>query len=62
MSWRIEGRYFENCIFHPASTERSLGRARSSRVNAFGMEFSNDPGTSGFSTHFLPGRLTRGLT
>ena len=39
-------------IFHPANTDVTLGRATSSRVNAFGMDFANDPGTSGFSTTF----------
>lgn len=39
-------------IFHPANTELDLARAKSSRVNAFGMEFSNGPGSSGFSTTF----------
>jgi hypothetical protein len=39
-------------IFHPASTELDLARATSSRMNAFGMEFSNEPGSSGFSTTF----------
>lgn len=39
-------------IFHPTNTELNLGRAKSSRVNAFGMDYANDPGTSGFSTTF----------
>ena len=39
-------------IFHPANSELTLGQAKSSRVNAFGMDFANDPGTSGFSTTF----------
>lgn len=39
-------------IFHPANTELDLARAKSSRMNAFGMEFDNKPGSSGFSTNF----------
>lgn len=39
-------------VFHPANSELTLGQAKSSRVNAFGMDFANDPGTSGFSTTF----------
>ncbi len=39
-------------IFHPAGTELTIGRAKSARVDAFGMSFANDPGTSGFSTQF----------
>jgi hypothetical protein len=39
-------------IFHPAGTDMAMGKATSSRVDAFGLEFANDPGTSGFSTAF----------
>jgi hypothetical protein len=39
-------------IFHPANSELALGRAKRSRVNAFGLDFANEPGTSGFSTTF----------
>jgi len=39
-------------IFHPANSELNLGRATHSRVSAFGMDFANEPGTSGFSTKF----------
>jgi hypothetical protein len=39
-------------IFHPAGTDVALGQAKSSRVDAFGMQFANEPGTSGFSTRF----------
>jgi hypothetical protein len=39
-------------IFHPASTDMAMGRAKSSRVEAFGMQFANQPGSSGFSTKF----------
>ena len=40
-------------LFHPAGPELDLGRAKKrSRVSAFGMDFANDPGTSGFSTEF----------
>ena len=39
-------------IFHPANSELNLARAKRSRVNAFGMQFANEPGTSGFSTKF----------
>jgi hypothetical protein len=39
-------------LFHPANSELTLGKAKSSRVKAFGMDFANDPGTSGFSTKF----------
>ncbi len=39
-------------IFHPAGSDLTLGRAKGSRVDAFGMEYSMDPGTSGFSTKF----------
>jgi len=39
-------------IFHPANTEMNLGKSKGSRVNAFGMDYSMDAGTSGFSTEF----------
>ena len=39
-------------IFHPAGTDMAMGRAKSSRVEAFGMQFANQPGSSGFSTKF----------
>ncbi|MBA2523466.1 MAG: DUF1326 domain-containing protein, partial [Solirubrobacterales bacterium] len=39
-------------LFHPAGPELTIGRAKSARVSAFGMDFANDPGTSGFSTAF----------
>ena len=39
-------------IFHPASSDMALGKGKSSRVNAFGMSFANQPGSSGFSTTF----------
>jgi hypothetical protein len=39
-------------IFHPANTDVTLGRATSSRAEAFGMQFANQPGSSGFSTTF----------
>jgi hypothetical protein len=39
-------------IFHPANTELDLAQAKRSRMSAFGMEFANEPGSSGFSTTF----------
>ncbi|HEY8002014.1 MAG: DUF1326 domain-containing protein [Vicinamibacteria bacterium] len=39
-------------IFHPAGSDVALGRAKSSRAEAFGMQFANQPGSSGFSTAF----------
>ena len=39
-------------IFHPAGPEMNLGKSKGSRVSAFGMEYSMDAGTSGFSTEF----------
>lgn len=40
-------------IFHPAGSELTLGKAKSSSVEAFGIDFGNNkPGTSGFSTTF----------
>jgi hypothetical protein len=40
-------------IFHPAGSELNLARAKSARIDAFGIDFSkNAPGTSGFSTEF----------
>jgi hypothetical protein len=39
-------------IFHPAGSDVALGRAKSSRAEAFGMQFANRPGSSGFSTAF----------
>jgi hypothetical protein len=39
-------------IFHPASSDMAMARAKSSRVEAFGMQFANQPGSSGFSTKF----------
>lgn len=39
-------------IFHPANSEVDLARAKHSRMSAFGMDFANEPGSSGFSTTF----------
>jgi hypothetical protein len=39
-------------IFHPANTDVALARATRSRMSAFGMDFANEPGSSGFSTTF----------
>jgi hypothetical protein len=39
------------CIFHPANSEVTLGRARDSRINVFGLEPAL-AGQSGFSTTF----------
>jgi hypothetical protein len=39
-------------IFHPANSEVALARATRSRMSAFGMDFANEPGSSGFSTTF----------
>lgn len=39
-------------IFHPANTELDFAKATRTDIDAFGIEFSNSPGTSGFSTTF----------
>ncbi len=39
-------------IFHPAGSEMNLARSKGSRVSAFGMDYSMEAGTSGFSTEF----------
>jgi hypothetical protein len=39
-------------IFHPAGSELNLAKSNGARVSAFGMDYSMDPGTSGFSTEF----------
>jgi hypothetical protein len=38
-------------VFHPANSELTVGRATSSRINAFGLDMNNE-GRSGFSAPF----------
>jgi hypothetical protein len=40
-------------LSHPAGNELTLAKAKSTQIDAFGIDFSNNtPGTSGFSTKF----------
>ena len=60
MSWNVKGSYVETCssgvetgepvrfqgMFHPVASDLTMAEAKSSRTNAFGIEFDGKTGLS----------------